>query len=188
MLFSQMTEWAAFLANVATFAATFLGIPVAVFTFVRERKRDREAREVEAYTVVNQSYVDYLKTCLEHPRLSIHSHFATWGRELPLEEVRDAILFEILVSSCESAFFMYRGQQTAFKRKQWNGWNQYMREWCETSWFRAHWSGDLASCYDAEFGAHINRVMAEIEDIRSKSPTQAADPLARVDVHTVSVP
>jgi hypothetical protein len=179
----ELKEAAEILANIAT----FLGIPTAIFAFVHERRKDRAAREIEAYTTVNQSYVDYLRICLEHPRLSIHSHFATWGQQLSDDEVRDAILFEILVSSCESAYFLYGSQENAFKRRQWDGWSQYLEEWCATEWFQTRWTNDISSCYDADFGAHVDallKVAGAAEPIRQPTrglgQVEAESPLAEL--------
>jgi hypothetical protein len=130
----KANEIAQLLANVAT----FLGIPIAVIAYLRDRRKDKAEREVETFTTLNDVYVDYLKLCFDHPQGSWYSHGEMDERRLSPDEIRDYVLFEIMICSCESAYYLYRDQSTAFKRRQWEGWNKYIRDWCDTDWFQGH--------------------------------------------------
>jgi hypothetical protein len=142
--------------------ATGIGLPLAIVVYWLQHRRDRVQRELETFSSVGTDYLQYLHTCLDHPIASIYAHQGSRGPPRSKDEIREALLFEILLCNLEIAFFRYRDQSTDLKRRQWNGWERYVRDWCETRWFQEHWVG-FDDSYDTEFGDSVARILNEVK-------------------------
>ena len=149
------------LANVAT----FLGIPLAIVVLIHDRRRARQDREQQTYQALQSEYSDFLKLCLEHPDLQLHDYRPKEKAALtPEQQSSRMVAFEILVSMCESAFFLYgHGHHSEFMRRQWKGWEEFIRDWVSQDAFRAAWKEHLGSQFDAEFIRYVNRLVQERE-------------------------
>lgn len=84
------------------------------------------------------------------------------GRKLSTEEIREYLRFEILICNLESAYYLYKDQSRAFKRRRWEAWNRYIRDWCGLPWFQAHWSPEFTAYFDTDFSAHVSRIMSDV--------------------------
>jgi hypothetical protein len=153
-------DWIAVSAAASNWA-TAIGLPVAIVVYWLQHRRDRVQRELETFSSVGSDYLQYLHTCLDHPIASIYAHQGSCG-PLSKDQVREALLFEILICNLEAAFFRYRDQSTDLKRRQWKGWERYVRDWCETQWFQDHWTG-FEDSYDIEFGDSVTRLLNEVK-------------------------
>lgn len=151
----QLAAWMSVLAN----AAAFLGIPVGIFLFLRDRRREREDRELSAFTTLNSLYVDYLRLCLDRPHVAaVEADVGDAARDQDL-------LLHIVVSILESAFLLYRDQRTAFRSAQWAGWNDYVRLWCAHPEFKKRWP-DVIEQYDHAFVAHVRQIYGQVNPER----------------------
>jgi hypothetical protein len=152
------------IAEVLANLATFLGIPLAIYVFVRERQRDREERELATYSALKSLYLDYLKLCLDQLELPVQDDTPAITPPLTAaQEQRKLLVFEILVNILEAAFFMYRRHADPFKQAQWSGWNQYMRGWCGREDFQAAWEQHLRAQLDSDFTKHMETLMREVK-------------------------
>ena len=145
-------KWAAFLANVAT----CFGIPIAILVFLRERKQDRAQREMDTYKALSNTYSEHLRLCLDNPGLS-----ATECDAADTAERKQDLLMFSVVNMLEAAYFLYRDHNSMFRLSQWNGWNEYMKEWCRHPEFRRRWP-DLVEMFDPPFVDHIKSLYAQV--------------------------
>jgi hypothetical protein len=151
----------AMLANIAT----FLGIPIALVVFFREKKRERLDREYGTYDALDQKYIEYLELCLKHPDLDVFDIELKSKKLLtPKQQRRELILLTILISNLERSFLMYQDQSSKLKRKQWSGWSTYIREWCRRENFRAAWQvvGDQ---FDSDFTRFIESTIKQTNKV-----------------------
>ncbi len=151
----------AMLANVAA----FLGIPIALIIFFREKKRERLDREYGTYDALDQKYIEYLELCLKNPDLDVFDIELESKKPLTAEQQRrELILLTILISNLERAFLMYQDQSTKLKHKQWSGWSAYMRDWCRRENFRAAWQV-VSDQFDTDFNRYMESMMKQTKNM-----------------------
>jgi hypothetical protein len=116
---------------------TVFGLPLAIYTFVLEQRKERENEDEEIYQLLSDAYIDFLKLVLEHPDLKLRTQNATPGLSDEQRE-RMQVLFEILMSLFERAYLTaYSDEMTPSQRRRWQSWDDFMREWCRREDFRA---------------------------------------------------
>ena len=69
MEFGNIKEW----FELLSYAATIIGIPLAIYIFYKDKIKERKLKEKEALFTSHSLYVDYLKICLENPGLKIYN-------------------------------------------------------------------------------------------------------------------
>lgn len=150
-----------------SYLVTVIGLPLAIAVFVLEQRKERRNEEEEIYAQLSDDYQDFLKLALDHADLQLYSKVA--GQTLSAEQCeRRAILFGILVSLFERAYLLvYEENMSRQTQRLWDSWEDYMREWCRHSDFRAALP-DLLRGEDADFCAYIWRLAGE------ESPTSAS--------------
>lgn len=45
---------------------TVFGLPLAIYTFVLEQRKERDNEDEEVYQLLSDAYIDFLKLVLEH--------------------------------------------------------------------------------------------------------------------------
>lgn len=114
------------LANVVT----VFGLPLAIYTFILEQRKERDNEDEEVYQLLSDSYTDFLKLVLQHPDLKLRTQTATPDLSEEQRE-RMMVLFEILISLFERAYLTsYSDDMTASQKRRWHSWDDFMREWC----------------------------------------------------------
>lgn len=142
--------------------ATIVGVPFAVYLFLNEKKKQRFEQELNTYNDMSKEYREFMKLCIEHPELQLYPYDTGTSQKFsPKQKAQQLIMFEILVSMCESAYFQYKDHDTAFKEAQWSGWHQYMLDWFENEDFRIAWNIHLSSEFDKGFLAYMANVSKE---------------------------
>jgi len=134
-----------------------IGVPAGLYHYTRTTKKEQRDREYGTYNALDEKYLEFLKLCLDHPSLDVFDIPDETPRQLTEEQAKiELIAFTMLISMFERAFLMYRDQSTAVKRRQWSGWDSYIREYCERKNFRRDWEilGD-------EFDEDFQRYMAQ---------------------------
>jgi hypothetical protein len=144
------------IANVVT----VFGLPLAIYTFVLEQRKERENEDEEVYQLLSDAYIDFLKLVLEHPDLKLRTQQAT--PDLSDEQLeRMQVLFEILISLFERAYLTaYSDEMTAGQRRRWQSWDDFMREWCRREDFRSALP-QLLQGEDADFAQYIGVIRDE---------------------------
>ncbi len=147
------------IANVVT----VFGLPLAIYTFVTEQRKERDNEDEEVYQLLADAYTDFLKLVLENPDLKLRTQSATPNLTEEQRE-RMMVLFEILISLFERAYLTaYSSEMTAAQRRRWHSWDDFMREWCRRDDFRSALP-TLLQGEDIDFADYI-RTIANDESI-----------------------
>lgn len=148
------------LLELLSFVVTVLGLPLAIYVFLREQRRARENEEEEAYQTLSDAYNEFLRLVLDNPDLQLRTALRTPNLSDEQRE-RMKVIFEMLVSLFERAYILlYSEELSPRERRRWLSWDDYMREWCRREEFRAMLP-ELMRGEDPEFAAYIMRVSAE---------------------------
>jgi hypothetical protein len=160
MSWLDIWQW---LANVVT----VFGLPLAIYTFILEQRKERDNEEEEVYQLLSDAYIDFLKLVLDHPDLKLRTQAATPNLAEEQQE-RMLVLFEILISLFERAYLTsYEENMTASQKRRWHSWDDFMREWCRRDDFRAALP-QLLQGEDVDFAEYIRRLEHEENDRESR--------------------
>ncbi len=152
-------EWMTVL-EITTQIVTIVGLPLAIFIFVYEQRKERQNEEEEIYQMLSDSYVDFLKLALEHPDLRLQSREATSGLNEEQTE-RMLSMFGILISLFERAYLVaYDDDMPPHKARRWSSWEDFMREWCQREDFRTALP-QLLPGEDPAFAVYIKGIAEE---------------------------
>jgi hypothetical protein len=144
----------------ASFVMTVIGLPFAIFIFIWEQHRQRDAEDEEAYQLLQNAYNEFLKIVLANPDLKLRTADATPNMTDEQRE-RVLIIFEMLIALFERAYIVaWEPDLSDVAQRRWNSWDDYMREWCRRKEFHALLP-QLLRGEDPEFSAYIQRVDAE---------------------------
>jgi hypothetical protein len=151
------------LSQIATVIGA-LSFFLAIIIFFIETRRRRHERELATYDNLAKEYRDFLKLCFDNYELQVFNY--NFYEDIKIEggkaeKVRKYILFEILVSLLESAYFQYKNHSNSFKKKQWEGWVQYMKDWCSRNDFQIAWKEHLSTQFDSDFLGFMDNLIRE---------------------------
>lgn len=109
---------------------TVFGLPLAIYTFVLEQRKERDNEDEEVYQLLSDAYIDFLKLVLEDSDLlKLRTQTATPDLSDEQRE-RMQVLFEILISLFERAYLTaYNDEMSPNQRRRWLSWDDFMREW-----------------------------------------------------------
>lgn len=144
----------------ASFVVTVFGLPFAIFLFLYEQRKERDAEDEEAYQLLQDAYNDFLKIVLDNPDLQLRS--TTMQPDMTAEQrERMLIIFEMLVALFERAYIVsYEPDLKGVALRRWNSWDDYMREWCRREDF-FFLLPQLLRGEDPDFAAYIRRIADE---------------------------
>ena len=143
-----------------SYVVTVIGLPLAIFTFWQEKRKERENEDEETYQLLSDAYTDFLKLVLDNPDLQLRSRAAAPQLSEEQQERRQ-VVFEMLVSLFERAYLLaYDDDMTEKQRRRWLSWDDYMREWCRREDFH-NALPLLLRGEDPEFQEYIRRIAAE---------------------------
>ena len=119
-----------------SYIVTVFGLPLAIFAFILEQRKERENEEEEVYQMLSDAYTDFLKLEMSNPDLKLRSQSAADDLSEQQRE-RVQIMFEILISLFERAYLLaFDNKMTGKQLRRWRSWEDYMREWCGRDDFR----------------------------------------------------
>jgi hypothetical protein len=137
-----------------SYVVTVFGLPMAIFAFIMEQRKERENEDEEVYQLLTADYTDFLKLVMANPDLKLRSQCETVDLTEEQQE-RVQVLFEILISLFERAYLLsYDERMTHKQRRRWLSWEDFMREWCEREDFRKLLPR-LLQGEDPDFAAYI---------------------------------
>ena len=152
-----LLEW----LELLSYVVTVFGLPLAIYVFVIEQRKERESDEEEIYQRLSDEYADFLKLCIENADLALLSEGAA---EIPLTEEqaeRRQAIFSVLIALFERAYILeYEEGMDRQRRRRWLSWEDYMREWCHRRDFRAALPR-LLEGEDPDFARHIHRLAGQ---------------------------
>lgn len=142
-----------------SYVVTVIGLPLAIFVFIFEQRKERNNEEEEVYQLLSDNYQEFLKITLENPDLGLFSAEQTPALSDTQRE-RMLIIFNMLVSLFERAYLLlYEEDMSPKQRRRWRSWEDYMREWCRRGDFRASLPA-LLEGEDDDFVAYIRALAA----------------------------
>jgi hypothetical protein len=146
--------------EIASYVVTVLGLPSAIGIFLWQEVKERANEEEAGYQLLSDAYNDFLKTVLANPDLHLRSNEPLPNPSSEQNE-RMLVIFDMLISLFERAYLVaYSETMTVQQKRQWNSWDDYMREWCRRDdFFNA--LPLLLRGEDADFQTYIRRVAQE---------------------------
>lgn len=143
-----------------SYIVTVFGLPLAIFFFIHEQRKERENEDEEVYQLLTTDYMDFLKLVIDNPDLQLRSQNETVNLN-PEQRERMQVLFEILVSLFERAYLLsYDEKMTRKQQRRWLSWEDFMREWCQREDFRKLLPR-LLHGEDPDFARYISALAAE---------------------------
>lgn len=141
-----------------SYIVTVIGLPLAIFVFLFDQRKERENEEEEVYQLLSDNYQDFLKVALEHPDLRLFSTEETSQLNEEQQE-RLLIIFTMLTSLFERAYLLlYEDDMSSKQARRWHSWEDYIMEWCNKPNFRALLPKLLVG-EDPSFVRYIERIM-----------------------------
>jgi hypothetical protein len=142
-----------------SYVVTVIGLPLAIWVFLGEQRKERENEEDEVYQLLSDNYQDFLKVALANPDLRLFSPEATPSLTDEQKE-RQLIIFVMLVSLFERAYLLlYEDVMSPKQARRWNSWEDYILEWCRRSDFRSNLP-KLLSGEDPDFVSYVEQLAA----------------------------
>src|SRR5574338_2534 len=132
-----------------------LGLPLAYIQYKINKRKEKRDREYGTYNALDEKYLEFQKLCLEHPYLNIFDIKDKIPEKLNgKQEKEELILFTMLFSIFERAYLLYSDQNSTIKKKQWLGWDSYIKSYCERDNFLKAWhiSG---TTFDTDFEKYM---------------------------------
>ena len=145
--------------EILSYVVTVVGLPLAIFVFLFNERKERDNEEEEVYQLLADNYQDFLKVVLANPDLRLFSAEST--PELTGEQrERMVIIFSMLISLFERSYLLlYEDNMSAQQRRRWSSWEDYMREWCGRADFREGLP-TLLRGEDPDFARYITGLLA----------------------------
>ncbi|MEZ5850431.1 MAG: hypothetical protein R3D68_07260 [Hyphomicrobiaceae bacterium] len=165
-MFEQLLGWLG--AHVhgfqaASYIVTILGVPAFIFQYFRNSRREKIARRDGIYRIVDAAFVDFNKLIVNYPNLNV-TWFDTAKREMSDEErVQQYIIFDLLTNMFERDFLAYQDASGEQRKVQWQGWVEYIDQYCAKAAYREWWNnplhrseGNQTLTYDKSFEEFIS--------------------------------
>lgn len=141
-----------------SYIVTVFALPVAIFVFVFEQRKERDNEEENVYQLLSDNYQEFLKIALEHSDLKLFSVEKTLALTDEQHE-RMVIIFNMLVSLFERAYLLLYEEHMSDKQlRRWLSWEDYMLEWLDRADFR-ELLPVLVRGEDPEFVAYMNTLL-----------------------------
>ena len=142
-----------------SFAVTVVGLPFAIWVFLKQQRAERENEEEEAYLHLADAYNRFLEVVLANADLQLRSN-ASLTNPTPEQNERMLVIFDMLISLFERAYLVaHKDAMSPSEQRRWNSWDDYMREWCRREDF-TNALPFLLRGEDPAFQAHITRIAA----------------------------
>lgn len=143
--------------ELASYIVTVVALPMAIFVFYWEQRRERQNEEEAIYQKLSDEYAVFLQLLLENADLQLISKEIA-NDQLTMEQMeRKKIIFDILISLFERAFILvYEDKMTKQTARLWASWDDYIQFWFKRKDFKALLPEMLVG-EDPDFVAYINK-------------------------------
>jgi len=157
-----LLEW----TELLSYVVTIVGLPLAIYVFLTERRKERQIEEEEIHQRLSDEYNDFLKLVIDNADLQLLSREGPRAELSAEQRERKQAIFGILMSLFERAYILvYEEDMDKQQRRLWQSWEDYMRDWCKRRDFREALP-ELAEGEDPDFARHIFR-LADVEADRA---------------------
>lgn len=120
-----------------SYVVTVVGLPLAIYVFMHEQRRERANEEEALYQSLSDQYDNFLRLILEHADLGLSARGVAFRPLTDEQRERRLLIFEILISIFERAYIMlYSPRLHGQAQRLWASWQDYMRYWCRREDFR----------------------------------------------------
>jgi hypothetical protein len=148
-----LLEW----TELLSYAVTIVGLPLAIYVFLVERRKERQAEEEGIHQRLSDEYNNFLKLVIDNADLQLLSPEGARAELSPEQRERKQAIFGILVALFERAYILvYEEDMDKQRRRLWQSWEDYMRDWCKRRDFRDALP-ELLEGEDPDFARHIFR-------------------------------
>jgi hypothetical protein len=146
--------------ELASYVVTVIGLPLAIAIFFYEQRKERGNEEAEAYQLLSNAYIDFLKVVLENPDLHLYTNAPTPDLT-PEQRERMLVLFDMLMTLFERAYLTaWQPKMNEEQQRRWNSWEDFMREWIRRDDF-FHSAPDLLAGEDPQFAEHFRKLVQQ---------------------------
>ena len=151
----NLLEW----TELLSYVVTIVGLPLAIYVFLMEQRKERQAEEEAIHQRLSDEYNDFLKLVIDNADLQLLSRESEGARQLSGEQrERKQAIFGILVALFERAYILvYEEDMDKQRRRLWQSWEDYMRDWCKRRDFREALP-ELLEGEDPDFARHFFRL------------------------------
>ena len=126
-------EW----MELLSYVVTVVGLPLAIYVFLAEQRKERQNEEEEIHQRLSDEYNDFLKLVIDNADLQLLSKTGAQGELTPEQHERKQAIFGILIALFERAYILvYEDDMDRQRRRLWQSWEDYMRDWCARRDFR----------------------------------------------------
>ena len=140
-----------------SYVVTVIGLPFAIIVFIYQQHKERNNEEEAVYELLAENYQDFLKVALDNSDLMLFAEEST-PNLTDEQQQRMIILFSMLVSLFERAYLLLHEKHMSRQQMRlWLSWEDYMREWCRRSDFRAALH-DILFGEDDDFQKYIRQL------------------------------
>jgi hypothetical protein len=144
--------------EILSYVVTVIGLPLAIFVFIYEQRKERQNEEEEIFQRLSDEYREFLKLVLENADLQLLRREGGGTVLSGEQKERRLAIFGILISLFERAYLLvYEDDMDKRERRLWQSWEDYMREWLRRPDFRAALP-ELLQGEDPEFTDYIRRL------------------------------
>lgn len=134
-----------------SYAVTILGVPAAIFVYLREQYNVRQEREYGTFDSLDDKYIELQTLCLDYPELDIFDTPYDEPPSLSKEKQKQEEAFLLIrVAIFERAFLMYSRTSEGARKAQWQGWEVEILEWMDRENYAKVWQ-EHKHYYDQAF-------------------------------------
>jgi hypothetical protein len=164
-------EW----TELLSYVVTIIGLPLAIYVFMVERRKERQAEEEAIHQRLSDEYNSFLKLVIDNADLQLLSREGMHAELSAEQRERKHAIFGILVALLERAYILvYENDMDRQRRRLWQSWEDYMRDWCKRRDFREALP-ELLEGEDPDFARHIFR-LAGLAAERSEPVPMSVEP------------
>ena len=155
------------ISELISYVVTSISLPLAIYTFVLQKQKDKESDEEKTFHQLDESYVSFLELCLNHPDLDVFD-LPTSKSYSPTEDQlrREQAIFGILISLFERSHVMFRDKSPDFRGAQWDGWVKYIKSYCYRPNFERVWD-KIGDQFDSEFYEFMKKLIIETKSAKN---------------------
>lgn len=152
---AQMPETFLEWAELLSYVVTIVGLPLAIYVFALEQRKERQAEEEVIHQRLSDEYNSFLKLVIDNADLQLLSREGVHAELSAEQRERKQAIFGILVALFERAYILvYEEDMDKQRRRLWQSWEDYMRDWCKRRDFREALP-ELLEGEDLDFAGHI---------------------------------
>ncbi|MCB1557896.1 MAG: hypothetical protein KDJ50_03105 [Alphaproteobacteria bacterium] len=146
---ASLLEW----MELLSYLATIIGIPMAIYIFAHQEKKERRIELQEIFDKLMDHYTEIQEKLFEHPELDIHDK----PLPNPEDQRRQYILYEMVVSLFERSFLLLHAEDDPEYKRLWNSWVDYIKQWMVHKNFRDQLP-KLMEGEDKDFVAYMSAI------------------------------